>query len=50
MDESFRQKLIDAKTPREFLDIIDKQEALKDAQEKNDKMNNLYRCLLYTSI
>lgn len=49
MDESFRQKLIDAKTPREFLDIIDKQEALKDAQEKNDKMNNFYRVLAVTA-
>ena len=30
MDQSFTQSLIDAKTPDEFLDIIDKQEAERD--------------------
>ena len=37
MDQSFSQKLIDAKTPDEFLDIIDKKEAEKDAAEAAKK-------------
>ena len=37
MDQSFSQKLIDAKTPEEFLDIIDKKEAEKDAEEAAKK-------------
>lgn len=33
MDESFRQDLLNAKTPEEFLSMIDKKEAEKDAEE-----------------
>ena len=50
MDESFRQKLIDAKTPSEFLEIIDKQEALKDAlEEKEESGKGTYRVLAVTA-
>lgn len=33
MDEGFRQDLLNAKTPEEFLSMIDKKEAEKDAEE-----------------
>lgn len=33
MDEGFRQDLLNAKTPEEFLSKIDKKEAEKDAEE-----------------
>ena len=33
MDEDFRQDLLNAKTPEEFLSMIDKKEAEKDAEE-----------------
>lgn len=33
MDEGFRQNLLNAKTPEEFLSMIDKKEAEKDAEE-----------------
>ena len=33
MDEGFRQDLLNAKTPKEFLSMIDKKEAEKDAEE-----------------
>mgnify|MGYP004624030803 FL=1 len=33
MDEAFRQDLLNAKTPEEFLSMIDKKEAEKDAEE-----------------
>lgn len=49
MDESFRQRLIDAKTPQEFLDIIDKQEASKDALENKSKDKKIYRVLAVTA-
>jgi PTS system fructose-specific IIC component len=37
MDQSFSQKLIDAKTADEFLSIIDSKEAAKDAEEAQKK-------------
>ena len=46
MDQSFSQKLIDAKTADEFLDIIDKKEAAKDAEEAQKRQPLLLLLLL----
>ena len=36
MDEGFRKDLLNAKTPEEFLSMIDKKEAEKDAEEAKE--------------
>lgn len=36
MDEGFRQDLLNAKTPEEFLSKIDKKKAEKDAEEASE--------------
>lgn len=50
MDEKFRQKLMEAKTPKEFMDCIDRQEALAEEKEKaRQNSKEGYRVLAITA-
>lgn len=46
MDEGFRKDLLNAKTPEEFLSMIDKKEAEKDAAEAAEPAVTGYKVLL----
>lgn len=52
MDEGFRQDLLNAKTPEEFLSKIDKKKAEKDAEEAAEAAEPVvtgYKVLAYTA-
>lgn len=49
MDEGFRQDLLNAKTPEEFLSKIDKKEAEKDAEEAAESAVTGYKVLAVTA-
>lgn len=49
MNEEFRTSLMNAKTPEEFLDIINKEEAKKDAEENKENEVQGYRVLAVTA-
>lgn len=49
MDEAFRKQLLSAKTPEEFLKIIDAKEAEKYPEQQTEKKKEAYRVLAVTA-